>query len=356
MGNGLLDTSARVWIGIGVTFAAGILVGVGTTSISERLTRNPMQSAAPSATGPPNTVNGREVVATVNGHPIYADDLRAELIRRGADFLDPRTSTDEKAAALDQVVRVEVLFQAADRDHYADRPEIVENVRQLMANRFWYDHVSARYREIAVTDEEVREYYESHRAEYSDPERARAAIIFFRFPPNASEEQKALERRQAREVLAHARAQPGGRTFAEQAAAHSDESGSRDHGGDIGWVAKGARIYKWDPKIIDALFALGSPGDISEPVETARGLFLVRLTDKTGGKARSLEQMALRIRNEIEAYHRRTAADRLYDELRKTFDIRIDRDVLARVGPLQRAAVDGHGPPAFPLRAGGDSR
>ena len=299
-----------------------------------------------------------EIVATVNGKPLTATVLREEMLRRGADFLSRYAELTEKRNVLDQVIQVEVLAQAAEKAGYGDDPEIVAGRKSMMAEKFWRERVAGTVRDDGlVSDDEVRTYYESHRADYTEPERTRAAIIFMRFPPKASEAQKEAVRANAVDVLRQARAQPASmRTFGSLAAAHSGESGSRDKGGDVGWIPKGAKVYRWDPAVLDALFTLGDVGDIGGPVTTERGVYLVKVVDKAGGIARPLNEVAPRIRSLIATERRRTATDRLYAHLRDGFDITVDDGALARVGPLQRAAADGHGPPAFPVGAPGVSQ
>lgn len=66
-----------------------------------------------------------------------------------------------------------------------------------------------------------------------------------------------------------------GEDFAVLAKQLSDESISRDKGGDMGWIKPGA-----EPKpLSDALYALEKAGDIAELIESEQGFHIVKLTE-----------------------------------------------------------------------------
>ncbi|MEA3291977.1 MAG: peptidylprolyl isomerase [Pseudomonadota bacterium] len=61
------------------------------------------------------------------------------------------------------------------------------------------------------------------------------------------------------------------------------------------------------------------------PVESGYGLHLVRIDSRTDSRAPSLEQVRDKVRNEWQAEQRRNANDAFYTELRKRYDIVIER-------------------------------
>lgn len=293
-----------------------------------------------------------EMVARVDGQPITATALRKEMVRRGADFLDRFDELEEKEEVLEDLIRLEIMAQAAAKSGYAEDPEIQSGLKRMMAEKYWRDQVvQRRVEESIISDEDVRAYYESQAERWTEPERRRAAVIVLRFPPRALDADKEVARARLRGALKEARKQAGAidRTFGPLARAHSDDPGSRERGGDIGWIPKGASIYRWDPRVVDTLFKLEKVGDVSAPVETETAIHLVKLVDRSGGTVRELSTVEAQIRSEIEAERGRTADDRQYRQLREEFEVAIDRVVLARVGPQKRAAADGDGPPAFPV-------
>jgi len=67
----------------------------------------------------------------------------------------------------------------------------------------------------------------------------------------------------------------GGEEFSALAKELSDDPGSSDQGGSLGMMAQGS----FDPAFEDALWALDSPGDVSEPVRSEFGYHLIRLNE-----------------------------------------------------------------------------
>jgi peptidyl-prolyl cis-trans isomerase D len=150
-----------------------------------------------------------------------------------------------------------------------------------------------------VDDAEVKAYYEAHKAELVSPERVRAEYVVFSADALAAEEKvtpeqvkaaweqaagpKAKEREEARKkaqaVLAEVKKNPA--RFAEIAKAESQDPGSKDRGGDLGFAPRGSFVKPFE----DALYRL-KPGEVSDLVDTEFGFHIIRLTgiQKRDGK------------------------------------------------------------------------
>ena len=68
----------------------------------------------------------------------------------------------------------------------------------------------------------------------------------------------------------------GGESFEELAQEFSDDGGSAENGGDLGWAEPGLFVPEFD----QVLFALES-GEISDPVKTQFGYHLIEVTNRT---------------------------------------------------------------------------
>jgi len=128
--------------------------------------------------------------------------------------------------------------------------------------------------QVEVADEELTEYYNAHRADYSRPARAHLSYVRVSRIPNAADSAAALDR--AESVLAELRA---GANFADLAARESADSTSRQNGGDLGDVELGTHVIAFS----DAAMAL-RPGQLSDPVLTDFGYHIIRLESKSADR------------------------------------------------------------------------
>src|SRR3546814_20094475 len=87
----------------------------------------------------------------------------------------------------------------------------------------------------------------------------------------------------------------------------SDDTGSKDSGGDLGWIAHdGGMVQPFE----DALFAM-QPGDVSEPVKTDFGWHVIKLREVRSGQQTSFEEAHA----QLEGEQAEVARERAFNEL-----------------------------------------
>lgn len=125
--------------------------------------------------------------------------------------------------------------------------------------------------DLIPTEDEVRAYFNQHRAEYERPEMVVLNYVSLPRTPSALDEQD-IELR----LEDVADAVRDGESFAEMAKSYS-EGPSGPNGGDLGWFGRGAMV----PEFEDVAFSLGV-GEISDPVKTQFGYHIIMVDDKRG--------------------------------------------------------------------------
>lgn len=145
---------------------------------------------------------------------------------------------------------------------------------------------------MTVTEDEIKDFYQQNASKFQGDESRRASHILIAFPPKADAAAKAEAKKKALQVLAEVKKSPN--KFAEFAKKYSQDPGSADKGGDLGFTKRGEGMVK---PFEDALFAM-SPGSVSDPVETEFGYHIIKLSE-VKGSAQTYDQVKNQIRGEL---------------------------------------------------------
>ncbi len=157
--------------------------------------------------------------------------------------------------------------------------------------------------EVKLAPEAVKTYYDGHLAEFQLPEQVRAEYValsadalaaletvseadlraWYDSNMRGKFEERAAAKKKAEDLLAQLRAEPD--KFAALAKQYSQDPGSKDNGGDLGFFARGAMIKPFE----ETAFKL-KPGQMSGIVETDFGFHIIKLTAIKPAKGAEPEQ------------------------------------------------------------------
>jgi len=144
---------------------------------------------------------------------------------------------------------------------------------------------------LPVDEEELIAYYDDHRDEFLQSEQANARHILIRIVPDATEEDGAEAEARANGVATIARQ---GAEFSELAAIHSEDPGSKDNGGDLGWFGRGRMVKEFE----DAVFS-AKPGEIIGPVRSQFGYHIIRVEAFRPEHQQPFEEVEEHIRSRV---------------------------------------------------------
>jgi peptidyl-prolyl cis-trans isomerase C len=167
---------------------------------------------------------------------------------------------------------------------------------------------------IAVSEKEVKAFYDSHPDSFRRPERVRASHILIRIDPQRGEPQKARAYEKTEEIR---RKIQEGQDF-EVLAREFSECPSSSEGGDLGYFSRGQMVKPFE----EAAFAL-NPGKLSDIIETGFGYHLIKVTDKIPETAIFYEDVEENIRKSLQRQKARQQIGLYVDELRKNADVEI---------------------------------
>ena len=141
-----------------------------------------------------------------------------------------------------------------------------------------------------VDDRALRGYYAQNRARFEVPDRIRASHILFMTEGEAEEELKKSEA-EAAKVLEEIRA---GADFAARARRYSEDPGTADKGGDLGWVTRGQMVPDFEKQAF-----LLEPGQISDVIKTEYGFHIIKVHERQNAQIQSFEEVKEEIRAEL---------------------------------------------------------
>ena len=283
---------------------------------------------------------------------------------------------DFEITILNQLITIQVLLQTAtDTDRAAGRQEAsmqLTNISKRFASPEAFEHqlqavgmtedellnkatkeataTTALRRELNVTvsDTDAKEYYDTHSAEFEEPEKVhlRNILLLTIDPatrqPLAMDEQQA-KRKQINDLLKRIRA---GEDFTSLTQ-YSDDPSSKDKGGELPPVARD----QMSPELAAAAFSLTND-QTSDVIETSYGYYIIKLIDKTPAKKygfnddlphttmlppENIKTVADACKNELEGEKIKALAPAYVEKLKKEYDVEIIDPTLKSLATMLEA-------------------
>jgi peptidyl-prolyl cis-trans isomerase D len=161
---------------------------------------------------------------------------------------------------------------------------------------------------VTVSDDELRRAYQERLSQYQSAEERRASHILIAIASGATDEEKQAAKEKATDIYRQLQDSPG--RFAELARTHSNDPGSAEQGGDLGFFQRGLMVSEFDT----AAFAL-KVGEISSPVQTQYGYHVIRIDEVKEVETKPFAQ----VRDELQEEIRKSAVQDAYLQAAQTF-------------------------------------
>ncbi|MDW7712530.1 MAG: peptidylprolyl isomerase [Deferrisomatales bacterium] len=316
------------WKSVAALAAAAVFGLVGPGHAQEKGAPPPTQaSQAPAPEAPVVVVNGQTVtrgeydralraylrnLAQFSGGRIGAEaeptaQMKAEVLEQLVDrellYQEGRKSPPENAAeeAASELAEIRARFpddeafrQALAADNLTEEV-LADLIGRQVTVRHYLETVVAPT--VQVSADEVERFYEENQDKFATPEQVRCSHILIRVDAKAGAEGKEAARRRAEDLRLRC---VQGEDFAALAAEFSEDPGSRESGGDLGFFTREQMVASF----AEAAFAL-EPGQISPVVETPFGYHVIKLAERREGSIRKLED----VREQLTAYLEARALD-----------------------------------------------
>jgi peptidyl-prolyl cis-trans isomerase C len=299
---------------------------------------SPATAVAPGSVAPAKPVPAQlpSVLARVNGEAVEKwefDNALKRVEARAGSPVPPEKRDEAYRGVIDQLVAYHLIAQeararkmtASDADVDARLAQIRQNFptedafkQGIAAEGLTLDHLRAQTRsslevtkfidtevnaKVAVADADVGAFYQQNLDRFKQGETVRASHILIGMPQGSSPQQKQEARVRAQAVLKQLK---GGAPFADVAKAQSQDPGSAQNGGDLGFFPKG----QMTPAFEEAAFTL-KPGVVSGLVETPFGFHIIKVTEKRPPRTAPLEEVGGQIKQFLEQGQREKKLDDL---------------------------------------------
>jgi len=228
-------------------------------------------------------------------------------------------------AAAQGITTVELFKEARTRSGLTEQEYRDEIRRQIIEGKMLQLRVKGRVR---ITEEDVKTTFDRTVREEKKRREYHPAWIVLQITPGSSPEAIAERRKLAEELVARAR---GGEDFGMLAKAYSDETSTRDAGGDLGIRAPQASPQAQQgqrevlaPEFENAALDL-EVGEISEPIQVDKGIVILKIISRQPSRYTSLDaakgEMVQRLQTEILEKAKRKWIDEL--KRRTHLDVRL---------------------------------
>jgi len=163
-------------------------------------------------------------------------------------------------------------------------------------------------KEVQVSSKEIESYYQNNTEKYIQPKKVKVRHILIKAD---SKDPEALAKafQKAESIRQEAAA---GKDFAQLAKQYSEDPGTKDRGGELGYISKGQVV----PEFEEAAFSL-TAGEVSKVIQTPYGLHILKVDEIQPQKTEPFDkvkdqiQMSLRTRKAKEIAH--DVADQAYE-------------------------------------------
>jgi len=243
----------------------------------------------------------QQLIGTI-GSSAFVSSTQAEAMLRlqseERQFNEFRISSEQFA----DKVKIEPAAVQKFYDENKSRFEVPEQVKA----EYVILSLDALLPQVTVSDAEVKTWFEGHQDRYQQPEERRASHILI---PTNGDAGKEKAKAKAEDVLKEIQKAPS--KFADLAKQHSQDPGSAQKGGDLGFFGRGMMVKPFE----DAVFGQ-KEGEISGLVESDFGYHIIKVTGIKAAKQRPLDE----VRAEIEGELKRQAATRKFAEAAESFN------------------------------------
>ncbi|HCX13115.1 MAG TPA: peptidylprolyl isomerase [Gammaproteobacteria bacterium] len=281
------------------------------------------------------------------GHATTGEELQALIQSNGVFKVDGQFSLEryKKLLALNgysdvvyETTKLAELTQGQIKYNLLDSafvtPFALKNLQELNDQQREFNYIQLNANnysdKVKVAAESVKDFYDNQKESFSEPQKLKVNFVelslsqiakdiqvnddeLFNFYEDEKERFTTEEERQAQHILVESKQQAeqivtqlnSGADFAKLAATHSQDTGSKDAGGDLGFFTLGVMMPEFEAKVFSM-----KVGEVRAPVKTEFGYHVIKLNAIQVGDIKPFES----VRDDLTKLYKQTKAQKsLYD-------------------------------------------
>jgi peptidyl-prolyl cis-trans isomerase C len=264
----------------------------------------------------------KDVLAQVGSHKLTIEKFEKQI-----ESLPPQLQMALirnpmlKEQFLDRWINITLIAQEAKEKKLDEDPEIqtkIENIiNAILAQEFLQREMEDK---INISDDEIETYYKENKDRFTDPESVKARHILVKVSEGADEKSWTEAKSKAENIKKELES---GKDFAELAKKYSDDPGSKNKGGDLGFFPKGRMV----PEFESVAFSL-KPNELSDPVKTNFGYHIIQMQEKKAASTKTLSEAQSEIRQTLQEEKQRLLQDALIEKLKSKYPVQVNKDLL----------------------------
>ena len=266
-----------------------------------------------------------EVLATVGKITVTTADFDA-AVQGLAPNLRDRVRVEPKMATqlLEGVLINRMLAEEAKKMGIDATPQVKAQVLQAADRVLATRRIEAFEGAVVIPDyvPAAKEQYELNKNKYMEPEEVRIAHILINTGGKDSNDEEAQAR--ARKIREQALA---GGDFAALAKELSEDKGSKDRGGDLGYFTRGKMVKPFE----DAAFAMDKTGQISEIVKSQFGYHVLKLLDRKAARQKTFDEVKDSLIDPMRSKLVGAERAKFISKLRNDPDIKLNKEAIDRL-------------------------
>jgi peptidyl-prolyl cis-trans isomerase D len=245
----------------------------------------------------------RDLAAQLMTESLGQSGFGSEVVRTRMTALFEEVRTAKPLAFLVPTYTAKVTPTAEQLKTYFDKNQDAFKTQESAKVEFVVLSSETIATAIALNADDVKTFYEQNKSRYGVAEQRRASHIFFNANKDASEADKKKAKDAAEAVLADLKKDAA--KFEELAKTKSQDTGSAEKGGDLGFFTKDSMVAA----VVEAAAKL-KEGQLSDVVQSEDGFHIVKLTGVRAGETKPFET----VKAEIEADLKKQQATKKFAE------------------------------------------